>query len=102
MQPFNLERFKAGEPAYGKLTEQEHLYFGELPDGSIVTKYNFCGKLYINTHSFDNINQCYYMKERELTWDDVYEMWEKMDSRTCSNVYKWLKENCEPPKLKKK
>jgi hypothetical protein len=101
MQPFDLERFKAGEPAYHGNDKNAHLYFGELPDGKIVTKIKFSRVWYTSTWTLDVMNNNFYMKERELTWEDVYEMWEKMDSRTYSNI-KWLIENCEPPKLKKK
>jgi hypothetical protein len=100
MQPFDLDRFKAGEPAYA-YQNQEHLYLCELPDGGIVSKYKNSMGWDVSSYSLYDMRDNFYMKERELTWEDVYEMWGKMDSRTYSNI-KWLVENCEPPKLKKK
>jgi hypothetical protein len=106
MQPFDLERFKAGEPAYvAKNDDTEYLYYGDLPDGYIVMKSKSSTKnrvWRVISLSLDYINDYFYMKERELTWEDVYDMWAKTDSRTYSNIYKWLQENFEPPKLKKK
>jgi hypothetical protein len=104
MQPFDLERFKAGEPAYHhfKIEKTKCFYLGELPDGKIVVKYKDDTEWFTHSHSLDYMNNNYFMKERELTWDDVYEMWEtaEMDSRTHSPLYKWLEGNFEPPKLK--
>jgi hypothetical protein len=101
MQTFDLERFKAGAPAYGKLSKQEYLYLCELPDGKIVAKYQNNLGWHVSSYLLYVMRDDFQMKETELTWEDVCEMWAKMDSRTYSNL-RWLEENCEPPKLKKK
>jgi hypothetical protein len=105
MQPFDLERFKAGEPAYYvKVEITECFYFGELPDGKIVVRcqYKNDTQWYTRSYSLDYVNNNFYMKERKLTWDDFYEMCGNRDSQTHIRLNKWLEENFEPPKLKKK
>ena len=101
MQPFNLDRFKAGEPAYDKDDNTEYFFLADFPDDRISVKY------------FDNENgwHCfsssiagmgkgqYYMKEKELTWDEVSKMWPSEDH---PNFYGWLDANFEAPKRKNK
>jgi len=103
MQPFDIERFKAGEPAYHHRIEiPECFYLGELPDGKIVVKYKDDTEWFTHSHLLGYMNNNYYMKERELTWDDFYEMCGNRDSQIYLSLHKWLEENFEPPKLKKK
>ena len=101
MQPFNLERFKAGEPAYHKDTLKEFFYFGDLPGGRIAVKYLNHDVWVCYSTTIQILNDVYYMKEKELTWDKVSNMWanDKID-RTV--FFYWLDANFEPPKLKKK
>lgn len=103
MQPFNLDRFKAGEPAYHKDTHKEFFYFGDLPGGRIAIKFlNHDVDVWVcYSLSIQIANDLYYMKEKELTWDYVYNMWVK-DKSDSTNFYRWLDENLEPPKRKKK
>ena len=99
MQPFDLDRFKAGEPAYDKTDKLEYFYVAEMPDGRIAIRcirYN----LWIATSfSIQYMNARMRMKEKELTWDEVWKMWNCNSSRY---FHDWLDENCEPPKLKNK
>ena len=99
MQPFNLDRFKAGEPAYDKETHEEYFYVTELPDnnGRIVSRHNS----WCPNHSLQFMNEWFYMIEKELTWDKVSNMWanDKID-RTV--FFEWLDANFEAPKPKNK
>jgi hypothetical protein len=99
MQPFNLDRFKAGEPAYHKDTHKEHFYFGDLPDGGIVSRLKPTRSWTTATRSLHLMNEQFYMKEKKLTWDEVRIMWLKLD---VGNVFQWLEENFEVPKRKNK
>jgi hypothetical protein len=75
---------------------------GELPDAKIAIKFKDDTEWFTRSHSLDYMNDNYFMKERELTWEDVFEMWRNINLRIYTSLGKWLQENCEPPKLKKK
>lgn len=98
MQHFNLDRFKAGEPAYDKLANQEYFFLAEFPDGRIAIKYLDDDEWWCCTRTLQTMNDKYYMKAKELTWDEVSKMWSEIDD--FDTFLKWLEENLEPPKLK--
>ena len=103
MQPFNLDRFKAGEPAYHKITLKEFFYFGDLPGGRIAVKYLNHDVWVCYSITIQILNDVYYMKEKELTWKEVFN-WaranDKIEYRT--PLSEWLDANFEPPKFKNK
>ena len=102
MQPFDLERFKAGEPAYHKTHNFEYFFLAELPDGRIAVKYVDHDGWRCLWSSIAGMENLYYMKEKELTWDDVYNIWyNNKNDMAFINFYGWCKENLEPPKRKK-
>jgi hypothetical protein len=72
MQPFNLDRFKAGEPAYDKDDNTEYFYISELRDGRNVVKFEIASEWIATFCSHEFLNEWFYMKEKELTWDDVH------------------------------
>ena len=102
MQPFNLDRFRAGEPAYHKDTHEENFYLADLPDNRIVLKYfNDIDGWGSKWGSIERAQDRFYMKEKELTWEEVRNMW--LTSNMASpNFYRWCEQNLEPPKLKNK
>ena len=105
MQPFDLERFKAGEPAYDKDTHEEYFYLADLPDGKIVVKYIWHDGWRCLSLSIPVLNDVYYMKEKELTYVELWKMWATGKSDIAEFIPsfdKWLDENCEPPKRKNK
>jgi len=101
MQPFNLDRFKAGEPAYDKETNVDVFYVDIMPDGRIAFRILHPDGWRGLARSPQELDEDFYMKEKELTWDKVSNMWanDKID-RTV--FFEWLDANFEPPKLKKK
>ena len=101
MQPFNLDRFKAGEPAYNTGSRYEYFFLADLPDGRIAIKYLDNDGWRCSWLSIAGMENIYYMIEKELTWEDVCNMWanDKID-RTL--FFGWLEENFEPLKRKKK
>ena len=121
MQPFNLDRFKAGEPAYHKITLKEFFYFGDLPGGRIAVKYLNHDVWVCYSTTIQILNDVYYMKEKELTWEEVfnwandykhieykgkqfviYLRWRHSDIEYRTPLSEWLDTNFEPPKLKNK
>lgn len=114
MQPFNLERFKAGEPAYGKHNHDEYFYLAEFPDGRIAVSFlNYdddyigCDQLCLQWDTFSisvqYLNNEFYMKEKELTWVEVLNMraTDFLDrDLTYIPLSEWLDENFEVPKRK--
>lgn len=64
MQPFDLERFKAGEPAYYKIDNSEHFYLAEFPDGRIAVKFIYSGEWGCNSYPINWLNNRLYMKEK--------------------------------------
>jgi hypothetical protein len=102
MQPFNLERFRAGEPAYYQKRDcDEHFYLADLPDDKIAVKYfdRYSDEWDIHAASIQYLNEDFYMKEKKLTWEEVYNMW-WTDMSYHTNFYGWCRENLEAPKLK--
>lgn len=102
MKPFDLDRFKAGEPAYCKTDPLEYFYLAELPDGKISFKYFEHDEWWCYTETVQKMNDEYYMKEKELTWQEVRIMWlnGRVNSLSDTNLIDWLDANFEAPKRK--
>ena len=71
MQPFDLERFKAGEPAIDKETHEEYFYLADLPDGGIVLRFKYSSDSTYTVwkagdFSLQFMNDKFYMKEKEM------------------------------------
>jgi hypothetical protein len=102
MQPFNLDRFKAGEPAYYKTDDHdEFFYLAEMPDGKIAVKYVECGDWLCDVYPKKWLKNELRMKEKELTWDELWKMWATGKS-DYQFFHRWLDENFEAPKRKNK
>ena len=103
MQPFNLERFKAGEPAYNNTTHLKYLYITDLQEGRYVTKYEWTDGWWSQDLTLQYLENATYMKEKELlTWDELLAMYGKAEVTRFQSFGLWLIKNCEPPKLKNK
>ena len=102
MQPFNLDRFRAGEPAYLKIDNSELFFLAEFPNDRIAVKYFDSDCDVWDTYSISIQNQDgLYMKEKEMTYVELWKMWWANDKN--STVFdEWLDENFEAPKRKNK
>lgn len=75
-QPFDLERFKAGESAWGKDDGTEFRYCLTAPDGTFITMYTDPqdGRWFSSEFDLNEINDYLYMKPKE-EWVLVCKHW---------------------------
>ena len=101
MQPFNLDRFKAGEPAIDKDDNSEQFYLADLPDGKIAVSFFHLNEWETFSCSVQHLKNESYMKEKELTYVELCNMWAN-DKSNSKGFFDWLQENFELTKRKNK